>query len=149
VENHGFQNISVVVYADIDSSALLVAVQHGRKTKEGTRKKSSRAHERNHRINTLLEKRQEEIAMQNDELLKHRNQLEILVRERTSELEAARRKAEESDKLKSAFLANMSHEIRTPMNAIVGFSSLLDDTGLLIRTGRSILRLLKVTAIPC
>lgn len=37
----------------------------------------------------------------------------------------AKRKAEESDGLKTAFLANMSHEIRTPMNAIVGFSELL------------------------
>lgn len=35
------------------------------------------------------------------------------------------KKAEESDKLKSAFLANVSHEIRTPLNAIVGFSELL------------------------
>jgi PAS domain S-box-containing protein len=41
------------------------------------------------------------------------------------ELEKARFKAEESDRLKSAFLANMSHEIRTPMNAILGFSNLL------------------------
>ena len=40
-------------------------------------------------------------------------------------LTAARDKAQESDKLKSAFLANMSHEIRTPLNAIVGFSNLL------------------------
>lgn len=37
----------------------------------------------------------------------------------------ARKKAEESDRLKMAFLANMSHEIRTPLNAIVGFSELL------------------------
>jgi len=43
---------------------------------------------------------------------------------------AAKEKAEESDKLKSAFLSNMSHEIRTPMNAILGFSSLLSDPGL-------------------
>lgn len=43
------------------------------------------------------------------------------------ELEKARKKAEESDRLKSAFLANMSHEIRTPMNAIVGFANLLTD----------------------
>lgn len=41
------------------------------------------------------------------------------------ELKQAKKRAEESDKLKSAFLANMSHEIRTPMNSIVGFSNLL------------------------
>lgn len=41
------------------------------------------------------------------------------------ELEKAKNKAEESDRLKSAFLANMSHEIRTPMNSILGFADLL------------------------
>ncbi len=80
--------------------------------------------------NILLEENQDEILIQNEELEKHRNHLEYLIRERTIELEAAKIKAEESDKLKSAFLANMSHEIRTPMNAIVGFSSLLDSTPL-------------------
>lgn len=42
-----------------------------------------------------------------------------------SALIAARNKAEESDRLKTAFLANMGHEIRTPLNAIVGFADLL------------------------
>ncbi len=45
-----------------------------------------------------------------------------------TELIAAKEKAEESDKLKSAFLANISHELRTPLNAIMGFSNLIAET---------------------
>ncbi|MBK7712889.1 MAG: PAS domain S-box protein [Bacteroidales bacterium] len=47
-----------------------------------------------------------------------------------TELIAAKLKAEESDRLKTAFLHNVSHEIRTPMNAIIGFSSLLNEPDL-------------------
>jgi len=80
-------------------------------------------------LNCAMEERQEEISAQNEELAMHRSKLELLVENRTAELEIAKIKAEESDRLKSAFLANMSHEIRTPMNAIIGFSTLLrDDT---------------------
>ncbi len=79
------------------------------------------------KVNEILIDQQNKIIEQNKELFDHRNRLEALVAERTHELENARKKAEESDRLKSAFLANMSHEIRTPMNAIVGFSSLLND----------------------
>ncbi len=46
------------------------------------------------------------------------------------ELIAARKKAEENDRLKSAFLANISHEIRTPMNGILGFAELLKQSDL-------------------
>ena len=45
-----------------------------------------------------------------------------------SELEKAKREADNSNKAKSDFLSNMSHEIKTPINAIVGFSeSLLNE----------------------
>ena len=41
------------------------------------------------------------------------------------DLVAAKEKAQESDRLKTAFLQNMSHELRTPLNGILGFSQLL------------------------
>ena len=50
------------------------------------------------------------------------------LKETERKLIAARDKAEELERLKSAFLAYMSHEIRTPLNAIEGFSSLLTET---------------------
>jgi signal transduction histidine kinase/Flp pilus assembly protein TadD len=59
------------------------------------------------------------------ELLNIKESLEERVNVRTHELERAKSKAEESERLKTAFIANMSHEIRTPLNAITGFSGLL------------------------
>jgi PAS domain S-box-containing protein len=70
----------------------------------------------------LLKEQTEEIEAQNEEY-----------RQLNLELQLAKTKAEESDKLKSAFLANMSHEIRTPMNAICGFSKLLENNNLDIK----------------
>jgi PAS domain S-box-containing protein len=55
-----------------------------------------------------------------------------ITRRKTAEfnLEKAKKKAEESDRLKSAFLANLSHEIRTPLNIITNFTRMLAEGGL-------------------
>lgn len=82
-------------------------------------------------INDISEQKQAEVKLRliNYELLAAEEELRSsndALRENLTELEEAKQKAEESDKLKSTFLANMSHEIRTPMNAIMGFADLLD-----------------------
>ncbi len=38
------------------------------------------------------------------------------------ELDLAKRKAQEANRVKSEFLANMSHELRTPLNGVIGFT---------------------------
>ena len=75
-----------------------------------------------------IEAQKKETDIAKRKLQEERENLEFRVSERTKELNLAKEKAEESDKLKSSFLANMSHEIRTPLNAILGFSALIRDT---------------------
>jgi signal transduction histidine kinase/ligand-binding sensor domain-containing protein/CheY-like chemotaxis protein len=92
--------------------------------------------------NLELEKKQIQIQQQNEELEQHRHNLQNIVAQRTSELEKAKLKAEESEQLKMAFLSNMSHEIRTPMNAIIGFSSLLADDDITDKERQDFIRLI-------
>ena len=77
------------------------------------------------KANEMLTLEVDERARAEKELLNIKESLEEHVKVRTSELEKAKIKAEESERLKTAFIANMSHEIRTPLNAITGFSGLL------------------------
>jgi signal transduction histidine kinase len=80
----------------------------------------------------ILEEENARLAEHDRQLQQDRASLEEAVAKRTAELQAANEqlraakdKAEEMGRLKSAFLDNMSHEIRTPMNAILGMTGLV------------------------
>ncbi len=54
-----------------------------------------------------------------------RNQSNLLLKEKNSELQLAKDKAEKASKARAEFLSTVSHELRTPLNAINGITHLL------------------------
>ncbi len=94
--------------------------------------KTAREHDYSIQINKSSE---DEIGKLHDafnHLLREVQRYETNMRVSTARLQKEKRKAIESDNLKTAFLGNMSHEIRTPMNAIIGFTHLFNRENLSI-----------------
>jgi two-component system, sensor histidine kinase and response regulator len=61
-----------------------------------------------------------------EELEWHRDSLQLLIDDQTSDLKEAKEKAEKANYAKSEFLSKMSHELRTSLNAILGFGQLFN-----------------------
>ena len=62
-----------------------------------------------------------DVVTQKDELSRINQHLGELIRQ----LDDAKRKAEQANKVKSQFLTHVSHEMRTPLNSVIGFANLL------------------------
>ncbi len=87
----------------------------------------------------IIQRKQTDNDLRRNEaqLLRHSEQLEETIRQRTAELASANmvlqqeviertraeREAEQANEAKSEFLANMSHELRTPLHGILSFSA--------------------------
>lgn len=95
--------------------------------------KNKRQHKRSKKQLIEIEARKSELEDAYNQLggvIVELEETNIQLKESNVSLSEAKKRAVESDNLKSAFLANVSHEIRTPLNSIVGFSSLLSDPDL-------------------
>ena len=62
----------------------------------------------------------DQLNVQREALLRHQQELERNVRDRTAQLEDANRRLKDLDRLRVLFLADVSHELRTPLTILRG-----------------------------
>ena len=83
------------------------------------------------RINQLLKQEETQASINS-----MNRELDRRVKERTFELDKARKMAEQASEAKGEFLSSISHEFRTPMNAVMGFADLILEEGSTLSEGQ-------------
>ncbi len=73
--------------------------------------------------------------------------LELENNKQKEELIIAKKKAEESDLLKTEFINNISHEVRTPLNGILGFANLLNKPEVILEDKKGYLSIIQRCSI--
>lgn len=73
---------------------------------------------RNHRIQQINRRLEQEVARKTAALLNKNRELEFLV----AELQKAKEEAEQANEAKMQLFAQVTHELRTPLNIILGFT---------------------------
>jgi signal transduction histidine kinase len=106
--------IRIIVTAYSDTETILQAINQGKVYHFITKPWN------NNELKVVIQRAVETYNLRKDnvKLIEHLQKVNL-------DLQLAKEKAEESDKLKTSFISNMSHEIRTPLNAIIGFTNLI------------------------
>ncbi len=92
-----------------------------------SRRRYDRERAARHEAERLLEAKSRELFEAYEAIKAQASALEVMVTERTAELEAAKTAAEAASAAKSGFLAMISHEIRTPLNGVLGMATALTE----------------------
>jgi signal transduction histidine kinase len=66
------------------------------------------------------------LTQSRNQIINFNTTLEAKVKQRTTDLEAAKEQAELANNAKTVFMSRINHEIRTPLNAILGYSEILN-----------------------